>query len=179
MTNIIESIRSEYLRYKGLGEGAISQIDEAALSAEGPHGGSSIATICWHIAGNLQSRFTDFLTADGEKPWRDRDEEFQPRVVSRVELLSKWDEGWAVLLDTLAHLSDEDLQRTVTIRGLPVPAHEALHRSLAHLSYHVGQIVYLAKASRGDEWTSLSIPPGGSKAYNQAPTRERVQSGNH
>ena len=141
MTNIIESIRSEFLRYKALGEGAINQIDDAALSAEGPNGGSSIAVICWHIAGNLQSRFTDLLTSDGEKPWRNRDEEFQQRVVTRAELLSKWGQGWEVLLSALANLEDEQLPNTVTIRGVPLRVDAALHRSLAHLSYHVGQIV--------------------------------------
>ncbi len=174
MTNIIESIRSEFLRYKALGEGAINQIDDAALSAEGPNGGSSIAVICWHIAGNLQSRFTDLLTSDGEKPWRNRDEEFQQRVVTRAELLSKWGQGWEVLLSALANLEDEQLPNTVTIRGVPLRVDAALHRSLAHLSYHVGQIVYLAKSARGTAWTSLSIPPGQSTAYNQAPTRERA-----
>ena len=179
MTNIIESIRSEFLRYKRLGEGAINQIDEAGLSTEGPNGGSSIAVICWHIGGNLQSRFTDFLTSDGEKPWREREEEFRPRVVTRAELLSKWSQGWDVLLATLANLEAEQLQRTVTIRGLPLRVNEALHRSLAHVSYHVGQIVYLTKSSRGAAWTSLSIPPGQSKAYNQAPMREKVTYGDH
>jgi hypothetical protein len=174
MTHIIESIRSEFLRYKGLGEGAINQIDETVLSAEGPNHGSSIAVICWHIAGNLQSRFTDFLTSDGEKPWRDREEEFRPRTVSRAELLSKWGRGWEPLLTTLASLEDEQLTRTVTIRGLSLRVDEALHRSLAHLSYHVGQVVYLAKSSRGAAWKSLSIPPGQSTAYNRAPTRDRV-----
>ena len=179
MTNIIESIRSEFLRCKGLGESAMNQIDEAALSVDGPNGGSSIAVICWHLAGNLQSRFTDFLTSDGEKPWRDREEEFRPRVVTRAELLSKWSQGWDVLLGALATLEDEQLQRTVTIRGLPLRVDEALHRSLAHISYHVGQIVYLAKSSRGTAWTSLTIPPGQSRAYNQAPTRERVTHDDH
>jgi hypothetical protein len=179
MTKIIESIRSEFLRYKGLGESAINQIDEAALSVDGPGGGSSIAVICWHISGNLQSRFRDFLTSDGEKPWRDREEEFRPRVVTRTELLSKWGQGWDALLGALANLTDEQLGRTVTIRGLPLRLDEALHRSLAHLSYHVGQIVYLAKSSRGTAWTSLSIPPGQSKTYNQAPTRERVTHDDH
>ena len=179
MTNIVESIRSEFLKYRGLGEGAINQIDDAALLAEGPNGGSSIAVICWHIAGNLQSRFTDFLTSDGEKPWREREEEFRPRIVTRAELLSKWSQGWEVLLAALANLEDEQLQRTVTIRALPLRVDEALHRSLAHLSYHVGQIVYLAKSSRGAAWTSLSIPPGQSETYNQAPTRERVTYGHN
>lgn len=173
MTNIIDSIRAEYLRYKALAEAAIDQLSEDDLSAQGPNGGNSIAVICWHISGNLQSRFTEFLTSDGEKPWRKREEEFQARTVSRTELLSKWDEGWDVLLGTLATLTDEQLQLTVTIRGQPLHVHEALHRSLAHLSYHVGQIVYLAKSLREKDWTFLSIPPGKSDAYNQAPGFER------
>lgn len=173
MTGIIDSIRAEYLRYKALAEAAIDQLDEDDLSTPGPNGGNSIAVISWHISGNLQSRFTEFLTDDGEKPWRKREEEFQDRTVTRSELLSKWNQGWAALLDTLTALSDEQLDRTVTIRGQPLSVHEALHRSLAHLSYHVGQIVYLAKSFRGKDWTYLSIPPGKSDAYNLAPQFDR------
>jgi Protein of unknown function (DUF1572). len=168
MASIIESIRGEYLRYKALAEGAIAQLDDGDLSTEGPNGGNSIATVCWHISGNLQSRFTDFLKSDGEKPWRHRDEEFQPRTVTRAAILEKWGQGWEILLGTLSNLTDEQLQLTVTIRGQRLYVHEALHRSLAHVSYHVGQIVYVAKSLRGGEWTSLSIPPGKSDAYNQA-----------
>ena len=155
---------ARYLRYKGLGEGAIRQLGDADLSAPGPAGGNSIAAICWHVSGNLRSRFTSFLTSDGEKPWRNREDEFQPRTVSSAELLAKWEEGWTALLGSLEGLTDEQLGRTVTIRGQPLLVHEALHRSLAHLSYHVGQIVYVAKERRGRSWTSLSIPPGGSEA---------------
>jgi uncharacterized damage-inducible protein DinB len=166
---IIDSIRAEYLRYKALAEAAIDQLDEEQLSEAGPNGGSSVAVICWHVSGNLGSRFTDFLTSDGEKPWRQREEEFQTRTVSREELLRKWAEGWDTLLGALSTLSDEQLHVTVTIRGQPLKVHEALHRSLAHVSYHVGQIVYLAKSLRGADWRYLSIPPGKSDAYNQAP----------
>ena len=176
MTNIIDSIRAEYLRYKALAEAAIDQLAEEELSAQGPNGGNSITVICWHVSGNLKSRFTEFLTSDGEKPWRNREEEFEARTVTRSELLSKWDQGWQVLLGTLATLTDGQLQATVTIRGQPLRVHEALHRSLAHLSYHVGQIVYVAKSLRGKNWTYLSIPPGKSDAYNQAPTLERPAS---
>ncbi|MFN2604490.1 MAG: DinB family protein, partial [Gemmatimonadaceae bacterium] len=161
------SIRAEYLRYKALAEAAIDQLDEEQLSTEGLNGGNSIAVICWHVSGNLQSRFTDFLTSDGEKPWRQREEEFKSRTVSRADLLSKWNQGWDSLLDTLANLNDDKLKDTVTIRRQPLLVHEALHRSLAHLSYHVGQIVYLAKSFRGKDWAYLSIPPGKSDAYNQ------------
>ena len=172
MSSVIESIKAEYLRYKTLAEGAIDQLEESDLSREGPNGGNSIAVICWHVAGNLKSRFTDFLTSDGEKQWRQREEEFQPRTVSRAELLEKWREGWKPLLDTLATLTDDDLGRTITIRQQPLRVHEALHRSLSHTSYHVGQIVYVAKGFRGESWNYLSIPPGQSATYNKAPKYE-------
>ena len=118
----------------------------------GPGGGNSILVICWHVAGNLRSRFTDFLTSDGEKPWRNREEEFQDRAATRAELLAHWEMGWSALLDALAGLTDSDLARTVTIRGQPLRVHEALLRSLAHVSYHVGQVVYAARALRGGAW---------------------------
>ncbi|HJQ12012.1 MAG TPA: DUF1572 family protein [Gemmatimonadaceae bacterium] len=172
MSTIVESIRAEYLRYKTLAEGAIDQLEDADLSREGPNGGNSIAVICWHVAGNLKSRFSDFLASDGEKPWRQREEEFRARMVSRAELLGKWEDGWKVLLDTLSTLSDSDLTKTVTIRQQPLLVHEALHRSLSHASYHVGQIVYVAKGFRGKDWRYLSIPPGQSDSYNKAPQYE-------
>ena len=174
MTTIIESIRAEYLRYKALAEAAIEQSSDADLSDPGPGEGNSIAVICWHLSGNLQSRFTDFLSTDGEKPWREREEEFRARTVTRSELTSKWDQGWNSLLGTLETLRDDQLSATVTIRGQPLLVHEALLRSLAHLSYHVGQIVYIAKSLRGNEWKYLSIPPGQSDAYNRNPTLEKA-----
>jgi hypothetical protein len=168
MRDVIESITAEYHRYKKLAEDAIEQLDEADLSRPGPGDGNSIAIIAWHVSGNLISRFTDFLTSDGEKPWREREEEFRVRSVTRGELLAKWNRGWAVLLATLSGLTDADLVQTVSIRGQPLRVDEALHRSLAHTSYHAGQIVYLAKAFRGAGWKYLSIPPGDSAAYNAA-----------
>lgn len=169
MPSIIESIQAEYLRYRALAEAAIRQLSDRELSSADSNSSNSIAVICWHVSGNLRSRFTDFLTSDGEKPWRQREEEFEPRVVSRGELLSKWEEGWVVLLRTLATLSDQQLGDTVKIRGQALTVHEALHRSLAHTSYHVGQIVYIAKALRGKDWTYLSIPPGRSDMATQHP----------
>ncbi|MBM3777994.1 MAG: DUF1572 domain-containing protein [Acidimicrobiia bacterium] len=167
MADVLRSIREEYLRYKALAERAIAQVEDADLGAPGPNGGSSIATICRHVGGNLRSRFTDFLTTDGEKPWRDRESEFEIRSPTRGELLDHWEAGWRTLLDTLDGLTDGDLARTITIRGQGMSVVEALHRSLAHTSYHVGQIVYLAKAARGERWSYLSIPPGRS-AGNRA-----------
>lgn len=169
MSSIIDSIRSEFLRYKRLAESAIDQLDESDVVAPGPN---SIATICRHISGNLRSRFTDFLTSDGEKPWRQRETEFEERQVSKMELMQRWEEGWTVLIATLEAMSDDDLAATITIRRTPMPAHQALARSLAHISYHVGQIVYAAREIRGDAWQFLSIPPGGTEAYNRNPDRE-------
>jgi uncharacterized damage-inducible protein DinB len=173
MGSIIESIAGEYKRYKALAEGALSQLTADQLVAPAPGGGNSIATICWHVGGNLRSRFTDFLTSDGEKPWRRREEEFQPRSVTLPVLLAHWEAGWSALFATLAALSDADLNRTVTIRGQPLRVDEALHRSLAHTTYHVGQVVYAARTLRGAEWRFLSIPPGQSDAFNAAPQLQR------
>jgi hypothetical protein len=173
MASTIAAIDGEYRRYKALGEAAIAQLDEADLSRPGPGDGNSIAIIVWHLAGHLASRFTDFLTTDGEKEWRRRDEEFEQRTVTTWELLKKWSEGWGALFTALGTLSDADMvTREITIRRQPLRVDAALYRSLAHASYHVGQIVYLAKAFRGAAWKSLSIPPGQSETYNKNPGSE-------
>lgn len=170
---LIKSIEAEFRRYKALAESALEQVQENHLSEPGPNGGNSLAIICWHVAGNLQSRFTDFLASDGEKPWRNREEEFSKRSVTRNELTEKWNKGWNVLFSTLSELSDENLTQMILLRGQKLPVHEALHRALAHVSYHVGQIVYVSHAFRGSEWKYLSIPPGGSAAYNADPRFEK------
>jgi uncharacterized damage-inducible protein DinB len=162
----VESIRKEYLVYKTLGERSITQLTDAQLSVSLAAGTNSIAAICWHISGNLKSRFTDFLTTDGEKDWRNREEEFEARSVTREALLAKWEDGWAAVLGALDGLKDDDLRRTVTIRSQPLEVHAALHRSLAHTAHHVGQIVFVAHALKGGDWTYLSIPPGQSAAFN-------------
>ena len=125
MRVLIQSIEGEYRRYQTLAEGALAQVAEPQLSVPGPGNGNSLATICWHVAGNLQSRFTDFLTSDGEKPWRQREEEFVARTVSREALLAKWSAGWEVLLATLATLTDADLTASVAIRRQPLAVHDA------------------------------------------------------
>jgi len=173
---MIAALRSEFLRYRALGEKAIAQLGHHNLSASPPSGGNSIAVICWHLSGNLRSRFTDFLATDGEKPWRHRDEEFEPRHVTREELREKWDQGWEVLLAALDTLDDAQLDAPVTIRAKTLPVRGALLRALAHVSYHVGQIVYAAKAIRGSEWQSLSIPVGQSDQYSRHPLLDRPPS---
>jgi uncharacterized damage-inducible protein DinB len=158
---LLTSIESEYQRYRTLGERAINQMSDEQLSHTPDPESNSVTTIVWHISGNLESRFTDFLTSDGEKPWRKRDEEFEARRVSRADLLEKWERGWRVLDASLQALTDADLSRTIAIRGESMPVHQALHRSLAHTSYHVGQIVYLAKSLQGGKWATLSMPKKG------------------
>ena len=158
MRALIDSVQAEFLRYKQLGEGAIAQVPDDRLSYRPLDTDNSLPVICWHLSGNLRSRFTEFLTADGEKPWRNRDEEFVERPVTRSELLETWNAGWAVLLTTLSELDDADLERVVAIRGEEMRVYQALLRSLAHTSYHVGQIVYLAKSLAGAGFRSLSIP---------------------
>ena len=173
---LIALIEGEFTRYKALAEGAMRQVNDGELTQHTVAGraeDNSITIIVQHLAGNFRSRFTDFLTTDGEKPWRDRDREFEDRTASRAELEAHWNEGWRTLLGALAELSDADLGRSVIIRGQSFRVDEALLRSLAHASYHIGQIVYIAKAFRGAEWTSLSIPKGASAAFNAAPTGQR------
>ena len=174
MRAVIESIEGEYRRYRSLGERTMDQLDAAQLVARPSEESNSIATLAWHISGNLESRFTDFFTTDGEKPWRERDDELSVREATPEEIRAKWDRGWAVLMDTLASLNDDDLKRTVTIRGVEFTVAEALLRSVAHTASHVGQIQYQGKVLAGGDWEWLSIPPGGTATYNQSPDRERA-----
>lgn len=166
MSPHVEAIADEYSRYKALGEAAIAQLDDDELALTASDGGNSIIAIVWHLAGNLESRFTDFRTSDGEKPWRDRDDEFAPRRVTKAALLEKWERGWGALLGAIGELSDADLLHTVVIRRQPLRIDQALQRSLAHTAYHVGQIVFLAKQIRSGGWRCLSIPLGESAAHN-------------
>jgi hypothetical protein len=173
---ILSSIESEFSRYKALADAAMAQLTDAQLIEPGPGAGNSVAVVAWHIGGNLSSRFTDFLTSDGEKPGRNREAEFASRKLTHQELLDHWEHGWSVLFGSLSGLTDEQLGSTIIIRGVELKIHDALHRSLAHASYHVGQIVYLSKALRGPHWRYLSIPPGQSEAYNRNPTGEHADA---
>ena len=173
MFSVMSSILGEFRRYKALGDAALAQLKDEELGAGDPYDGrNSAAILVWHIGGNLRSRFTDFLTSDGEKPWRKRDEEFEGRAVSREELVAKWHGGWDALFTALEPLTDDHLERTVTIRGQSFAGHDALHRSLAHICYHVGQLVFLAKQFRGGDWKNLSIPLGKSEEANRNPAHQ-------
>jgi hypothetical protein len=173
---ILASLDAEYRRYKALAEAAMAQVSDDELARTGPGDSNSIEMLVRHVAGNLRSRFTDFRTSDGEKAWRDRDAEFEPAGLDRDGLLREWEEGWRALFEALGGLDDADLTALVTVRGQPLRIDEALHRSLAHAAYHVGQVVYLAKAMRAGSWRTLSIPKGGSRAYNEAPGHETAEA---
>ncbi|MEZ6064914.1 MAG: DinB family protein [Planctomycetaceae bacterium] len=166
-TVFLDSILNAYLANKRLADRAVAQLPDETLHLSLDEHTNSIAVVMKHIAGNLRSRWTDFLTTDGEKPDRDRDEEFIDRFANKVELLACWEQGWACLTGTLQSLTDDDLSRTVLIRGEPHSVPLALARSLGHTCYHVGQIVLLARHFAGANWTTLTIPRGESEQYNQ------------
>jgi hypothetical protein len=160
----LRSILRTYRMYKDLGERAIAQVpSDVDLHRQIDPESNSIAIIVKHVAGNLRSRFRDFLTTDGEKPDRNRDAEFETTdAVSREEILRWWNDGWRVVLDAIEALTPEDLERTVTIRREEFLVVETLNRSVTHTAYHVGQIVYVARHLAGPSWKSLSIPKGRS-----------------
>jgi hypothetical protein len=165
-TSYLTSVIKQFGYYRTLGESAMEQVPEEGLFWQPDTESNSIAVIVNHLAGNMRSRFTDFLTADVEKPWRNRDAEFVPRFVSRQDLLAYWDQGWSSLFDALSGIGEGQLEEIVYIRNEGHTVIEALNRQLAHYAYHVGQIVYLARMLRGAEWTSLSIPRYQSDVYN-------------
>lgn len=152
--------------YKKLGEQAMAQVPDEALTATLDAESNSIAIIVKHLTGNMQSRWTDFLTSDGEKPGRNRDAEFETPPQTRAEILALWEASWKIVFDALAPLTDDDLGRTIRIRGERHSVMQAIHRQVAHYAYHIGQIVYIAKHCSGGRWTSLSIPRGKSADYN-------------
>ena len=142
------------------------RINDDMLFFEPTQGINSIAIIVRHLQGNMKSRWTDFLTSDGEKPWRNRDEEFEEFVTDRTKLMLLWEEGWKCLFDALDNLSPEDLNKEITIRNQAQSVMDAIQRQIAHYAYHVGQIVYISKIHKGDDWQSLSIPKNNSETYN-------------
>lgn len=152
--------------YKKLGENAIAQCTDAGLVAELDEQSNSIATIVKHLHGNMISRWTDFLTTDGEKPTRNRDAEFEDPPKTRAELLDLWDAGWKCMLTSLEALSDTDMTKTITIRGEEHSVMQAINRQVAHYIYHVGQIVLLARHYAGANWKSLTIPKKKSQEFN-------------
>lgn len=163
--NFLSDSIKRFRYYKELGNQTFKQLTESELFHQPSSESNSIAVIVQHMHGNMRSRWTHFLTEDGEKEWRERDGEFEEKKYSKEDLLNKWEEGWACLLDTLDSLTPQDLTKTITIRTEPLSVYDAILRQLAHYPYHVGQIVYLGRLLRNEQWMSLSIPKGDSLSY--------------
>jgi hypothetical protein len=157
-TSYLEDSVALFRFYKKMAEGAMEQVTDEQLFATLDDEMNSIAIIVKHMTGNMRSRWTDFLTSDGEKPDRNRDTEFVEPPATREELLKRWNDGWNRVFDALDPLTDSDLERKVEIRGEPHSVMQAINRQIAHYAYHCGQIVFLAKHFKGGEWKSLSVP---------------------
>ena len=164
---MIDGAIGSFRSNKGWADKAIAQLSDDRLHVALDPNTNSIAVIMKHVAGNLLSRWTDFLTTDGEKPWRNRDDEFVDTLDSRDELIAYWDSGWQRLFDSLSSLSSDELAKSVTIRGELHSVPLAIQRSLAHCAYHVGQIMLIARILAGDHWTTITIPRGASANFNQ------------
>jgi hypothetical protein len=166
MQTYLQSARKQFEYYKSVGERAMVQIDDDALFWQHHAECNSIGTIVMHLRGNMLSRWTDFFTSDGEKPWRQRDEEFVNGTLTREDLLAKWDEGWACLFAALDSVNESNWHSEIFIRGEKHTVVDALNRQLAHIPYHIGQIVFIAKMHAADGWASLTVPRGKSAEFN-------------
>jgi len=166
-TSYLEDALGVFHHYKRLAEGAMNQVTDEQLNVSLDAESNSIAVIVKHLAGNQCSRWSDFLNTDGEKPGRNRDEEFSEPPKTREELMRLWECGWEALFAALEPLTDADLSRKVTIRGEPHSVMQTINRQLAHYPYHCGQIIFLAKHLQHDNWRSLSVPRGASQEFNR------------
>lgn len=167
ITNFLDSTKKQFDYYKLLGDRTFAQISDKNLFWQSPSENNSIAIIVNHLHGNMLSRWTDFLTTDGEKDFRNRDQEFENIIKTRADLNAKWSEGWQVLFTALDSVNETNFEQLVYIRNQGHTIVEAINRQLAHYAYHVGQIVLIGQMRRGKDWQSLSIPKGDSKIYNQ------------
>ncbi|WP_062054779.1 DUF1572 family protein [Aquimarina longa] len=163
----IEGIQKQFKYYKSLGDKTIAQLPDDKLFWQYTEDSNNIAIIVKHLWGNMKSRWTNFLTTDGEKEWRKRDAEFENDITTKEELLAKWNDGWDCLFEALESITKDNFNHPIYIRNIEHSITEAINRQLAHYSYHIGQIVYVGKMISGKEWQSLSIPKGESSAYNK------------
>ena len=152
--------------YKSLGEKTLDILPEEKINWQYNEESNSMSTIVKHITGNMLSRFTDFLTTDGEKEWRNREDEFRQETMSKKGMMDRWHQAWKLFFEVLNNLKEEDLDKTVYIRNMGQTVTDALNRQIGHYAYHIGQMVYLGKMIMDNEWKSLSIPKGGSADYN-------------
>lgn len=167
MNSYLPSILKQFQYYKSLGDKTLDRLSTKQLFWQPDETNNSIAIIAKHLVGNMLSRWTNFLTEDGEKPWRNRDNEFMQTFKTKEELIAYWNKGWDCLYTALTPLSETDLEKQIFIRNLGHTVVEAINRQLCHYSYHIGQMVFLGKLILKEDWQSLSIPKGASKEYNQ------------
>ncbi len=167
-TGFLKDSIKRFSYYKELGDKTFEQLEEKDFFFQPNEASNSIAIIIQHLYGNMLSRWTNFLTEDGEKDWRKRDAEFEPMECNKADLVSFWNDGWKCLLDTLQSLQPDDLEKTIYIRTEPLKVYDAILRQLAHYPYHVGQIVYIGRMVKDNEWKSLSVPKGGTAAFNES-----------
>ena len=165
-TNYLESAKKQFLYYKIMGERTMAQLADADLLWQYNAESNSIAIIVKHLWGNMRSRWTDFLTSDGEKKWRQREAEFDADLRTREEIMEKWEAGWSCLFTALDQINEENFTTTIYIRNMGHTIPEAINRQMAHYAYHVGQIAYIGRMIKGPDWESLSIPRGQSATYN-------------
>lgn len=165
--NYLESVKKQFAYYKLLGDKSFEQVSDEEIFWQYNPESNSIAITVNHIWGNMKSRWTDFLTSDGEKTWRNREQEFEDVIKTRVELLEKWEDGWKCLFTALDSINEDNFSTDVYIRNQGHSIVEAVNRQLAHYAYHIGQIVYIGRMIKGSEWKSLSIPKGKSKEFNK------------
>lgn len=165
--NYLDSAKTEFIKLKALGDKSFAQLEAAEFHYKPDAEANSIALIIQHLSGNMISRWTDFLTTDGEKPDRNRDQEFEEKEQSKDELLHTWEKGWKVFIHALDSLTADDMMKEVTIRGEKHTAIQAINRQLTHYGYHIGQIVYLAKHIKSSDWKTLSIAKNKSAEFNQ------------
>ncbi len=173
--NYLNSVKKQFEYYKILGEKTISQLGEEDMFWKYNNESNSIAIIINHLWGNMLSRWTDFLTTDGEKEWRERDEEFEVTPISKVTLINKWNEGWKCLFDALESINTSNFNTEIFIRNQSHSISDAINRQMMHYAYHVGQIVFIGKMLKDQNWKSLSIPKGDSKKYNLG----KISKGKH
>jgi len=163
----LDSVIKRLKEYKNLGEKTFAQLKDEEMHFQPNEESNSIAIIIQHLYGNMLSRWTNFLSEDGEKEWRNRDDEFEVHHASRQQLIDNWNEAWKVCLHTVESLTENDLSKTITIRLQQLNVVDAINRQLAHYSYHVGQIVYLGRWIRKADWKTLTIPKNKSQEFNQ------------
>lgn len=173
--NYLESAKKYFRQQKSLGDKTLEQLEEDNLFWQYNENSNSIGVIVQHLWGNMLSRWTNFLTEDGEKQWRDRDTEFETVIKTKEELIKKWNDGWQCVFNALDSLKEEDLSKTIYIRKEPHSAGDAINRQIAHYSNHVGQMVYIGKMQLNESWKSLSIPKGDSKEFNQKMMSEKKE----